>query len=215
MEDYADTLNHDVNNITLLCPHHHQMKTSGRLSRSILLNANANPKNRDRELTEKCSIGLVDAAQFAPFYAGQSYFLYHVNSGTLLHCVTVDGEPVIGLVVEDGVLLLNLVLHNLTGSVALISDRGEVAVSTENWDYRLEGTTLSIRSTPGDIVVELVYKPYGIWLKRGHFVGQKGSILDVCEHAIRGTLPNKSVLTFESNTYEGWGIVISEKGFQV
>ncbi len=185
IEDFAEVLKHEENNITLLCPNHHQMKTSKRLSKELLLERDAKPFNAERERTAKYAIGLVSAGPYAKFFAGGNSYIFDIVPGKLCPCITIDGVVVIGLTVEDGALLFDFELHNSTGTAAIISKLGEVCVSTGNWDYRLEGATCSIRSAPDDIIVEIEYGLDSIWLKRGLFIGPKGTSLEISETQAR------------------------------
>jgi hypothetical protein len=199
---------HKAENLTLLCPNHHQIKTSGRLSKDLLLASNANPFNKGKEKTAKSAIALVSAGNVAKFFAGGNTFVHPIVPGKLFPCVIVDDEVVVGLTVEDGALLLDLRLHDATGTETMLSERGEVSISIGNWDYRLEGTTLSIRSAPAKIIVELEYFDDGFWLKRGHFIGSKGTDLTISQTDLAATTANGTQISNSFNTFLGFGIKI-------
>jgi hypothetical protein len=134
IEENAEVQEHKKENLTLLSPNHHQMKTSGRLSKAFLLERNSNPFNKGGEATAKSAVSLVSARDFAIFLAGGNTFMFPIVTGRLCRSVTVDGEVVVGLTVSDGAVLLDLKLHDATGATALTSELGEVAISTGNWD---------------------------------------------------------------------------------
>ena len=212
IEEYADVQEHEEKNLTLLCPNHHQMKTSKRLSKELLLKCNANPFNEGKGLTTKSAVGLVSAGNLAKFFAGRNTFAFPIVPDRMFPCITIQGEVVVGITVSDGALLLDLTLHDAAGGLAVVGRQGEVAVSTDNWDYRLEGATLSIRSAPREIIVELEYFADGFWLRRGSFVSADGVKLSISETecvAARG----EEVYTFRSSTYLGRGISLGQSGF--
>jgi hypothetical protein len=211
IEEYAEVLPHTADNITLLCPNHHQMKTSGRLSKDYLLERNANPFNRDHDFTARVSPGVISTGWNAKFLAGGNTYVYRIVPGRVCPCITIDGEDVVSFVVQDGALLYNLKLHDLDGSVALDVECGEVAVSRENWDYRLEERTISIRSAPDTFIAQLEYWQNSIWLRHGYFVGQNGSILLISKTHMLIALPGQRARKkseFSFNLFVDRGIVV-------
>lgn len=216
IEEYADVREHEEKNLTLLCPNHHQMKTSGRLAKEVLAACNSNPFNLGKELTAKSAVSFVSAERAATFSAGGNTFIFPIVPGQLCPCITVDGEIVIGLTVEDGALLLDLKLHDRAGEAAIVSERGEVAINTGNWDYRLEGTSLSIRSAPRDIIVDLQYSSDGILLERGSIIGHDGARIMIADGKIycQSTDGKTNVLT-ECCLFHGCGIIVSRGGISI
>jgi trigger factor len=215
IEEYADVREHKAENITLLCPTHHREKTAGRLSKDLLKSHNADPFNKNKGLTAKSAVGLTSAEGAARVAVTDNLFNYPIVKNKSCPCVTIDGEIVIGFKVRDGALLLDLTLHDEAGGLALTSESGEVAISTDNWDYRLEGTTLSIRSGPGDIIVEVEYLPDGIWIKRGHFVGPKGTTLTISKELLEGTRTDGTkVAGMRRCHFLETGVIINENGFR-
>jgi hypothetical protein len=186
------------------------MKTSGRLSKDYLLERNATPFNRDHDFTAKVSPGVISAGWKAKFFAGSNTYIYPIVPGRVCPCITIDGEQVVSFVVQDDALLYNLRLHDLDGSVALDVECGEVAATTPNWDYRLEGRILSIRSAPETFIAQLEYWQNSIWIRRGYFVGQNGSILLISKTHMLIALPGKRTRKYEicSSVFLGRGIVV-------
>jgi trigger factor len=210
IEEYADVQEHKAENLTLLCPNHHQSKTSNRLSKDLLLKRNAKPFNEGHGLTAKSAVSLVSAGNVAKFFAGGNTFLFPIVPRQLFPCITIDGEVVAGLTVEDGALLLDLKLHDATGATSMLSERGEVAISTGNRDYRLEGETLSIRSAPANIIVELEYFADGFWLKRGQFFGANGVELTIHETELIAITAAGARTSHAFSLFMGGGITVDQ-----
>jgi hypothetical protein len=80
IEEYAEVLAHTADDITLLCANHHQMKTSGRLSKVYFLERNANPVNRDHDFTG-ISPGVISPAWKVKFFAGSNTYIVSYLDG--------------------------------------------------------------------------------------------------------------------------------------
>jgi hypothetical protein len=183
---------------------------SGRLSKDYLLERNANPFNRDHDFTVRVSPSVISSFWKVKFFAGSNTYVYPIVPGRVCPCITIDGEQVVSFVVQDDALLYNFKLHDLDRSVALDVECGEVAVSTANWDYGLEGRALSIRSAPETFIAQLEYWQNNIWLRRGYFVGQNGSILLISKTHMLISLPGKRIRKYEFSfsLFVGRGIVV-------
>jgi trigger factor len=167
IEEFADVQEHKLDNIVLLCPDHHADKTSGRLSKEVIRRFAAAPAN----------VGKDETAPYRPLMLAQSPQVEIGSNVWEWQCdPTQDGEVIllmianvriVGLALENGFLLLNVLFKDHSGNVILEIDRGEMKVSTGVWDYRFEGRLLTINSAARHISLQMQFSERGVNIVRG------------------------------------------------
>lgn len=109
---------------------------------------------------------------------GNSFTCEDQGYGTAMVPISVDGTPLIGLVMADGHLLLNLVIFDEFNAPVLHIKNNQLYYSTAPWDIQLVGTRLSIREAHRKILIEIDFKPPNkVVIKRGRFLRNGVEIL--------------------------------------
>lgn len=171
---YQDVGEHAAENLTLLCPTHHQEKTSGLLDAGTVRAANAEPFNRRRGRTDTAPHRL-SATWTAPRFvlAGNTFIWPGPFSAIQVH-----GTTLLGFRREDGGLLLQVRLFDSTDTEILTVDDGELILSTESWDIDWHGGTFVVRSAPRRISIEVDFSPPNlVKISRGRVV-HRGKIVE-------------------------------------
>jgi trigger factor len=163
--DYAVVRKHEESNLTLLCPLHHQEKSSGRLTVEAVSEANANPVNKRTGTTAPHTLYFGSGSP--KIEMGRNWF----SSEATLVALAVDGLPLLAFGREDGGLLLSLLLLDEFNFPILQILDNELIMSATQWDAQLVGKTLTLRKRPRDIALELVLDPPDrVVVTRGSFL---------------------------------------------
>jgi hypothetical protein len=167
VEDYAVVLAHDPENLALLCPNHHQDKTSGRLSKESIVDARRSPHNTTKAETTPYSI---ERTKTLRVFVGSNEIYALPPSDCSV--VWINGESFVSVHWEGGSFTYSVRVTDETGGMLLRIDRGALVVATDVWDYRYEGRTVSIRGAPGRILLEAEIADRHFGINRGWFVDQ-------------------------------------------
>jgi hypothetical protein len=170
MEEWALVQRHVAEEITLLCNQHHREKTAGLLPKETVKEANANPFNLQKSVSKP----------YTPHFSGkQAEIIIGSNSftcedqgyGTIMVPISIDGLPLVGFVLGDGHLLLNLAVFDEYNVLVLQIKDNHLYYSTVPWDIQLVGTTLRIREAHRKILLEVEFKPPNkVTISRGRFL---------------------------------------------
>ncbi|MEZ9074257.1 hypothetical protein AB4086_23035 [Vibrio splendidus] len=177
MEEWAVVKRHVADEITLLCDQHHREKTGGLLPVEVVRAANKSPYNL-REGNSK-PYNLHFAGTEATIEIGSNSFTCQDKGyGTAMVPVSVDGTPLIGLILADGHLLLNLVVFDEFNSPVLHIKNNQLIYSTSPWDIQLVGKKLTIREAQKKILFEIeFYPPSRVVINRGRLLRNGVEIL--------------------------------------
>ena len=165
---FATVQEHSVANLALLCPIHHQHKTSGRMSEETVRRARRNPFNQGSSMTAPAE--LVSGEEIEVRLG--SNIAYDTRAYSDFHVLFINGAGFFTIHHETSGVSLTLRVTDEEGNVLLAVDRGQLSVATEAWDYRFEGTRLSVRCASGDIVLDADLTDRLVQIHRGHFVDQ-------------------------------------------
>jgi trigger factor len=92
--------------------------------------------------------------------------------------ISVDGTPLIGFVLADGHLLLNLVIFDEFNAPVLHIKNSQLLYSVSPWDIQLVGTNLTIREAHRKILIEIEFQPPDkVVINRGRFLRNGVEIL--------------------------------------
>lgn len=170
MKGWENVHEHVADEITLLCDKHHREVTSGLLPREKVIEANKSPNNlkegKSKPYTlhfegDSCEID-IGSNRFATKAIG-----YTTESIPLI----VDGIPLIGFVLEDGHLLLNLNLFDQFNDVVLRIVNNHLFYSVNPWDIQLVGRTLTIREKARKFLIKIKFNPPNkIKIVKGRFL---------------------------------------------
>ncbi|MFZ5842563.1 MAG: cell division protein [Pseudomonadota bacterium] len=177
MEEWAQVQRHVAEEITLLCDQHHREKTGGLLPKEVVRQANADPFNL-REGGSK-PYNLHFSGTEAEIIVGSNSFTCHdQGDGTIMVPVSVDGTPLIGLILADGHLLLNLVVFDEFNQPVLHIKNNQLFYSVSPWDIELVGTTLTVREAHRRILIEIkFFPPNRVVINRGRLLRNGVEIL--------------------------------------
>ena len=166
IHDYAETGDNQAENLTLLCPTHHQDKTSGRLTRDAVLKFVENPHNGSKKFTASHFMPIV--GDTALFEAGTNRFEFSFRSQPgRFSAIEIFRQSILGLHNEEGHLLLDVLLTAQNGDPLVVIEKGELRVSTGVWDYRLEGRDLVISSPNQKPTLQCQFLRNGFSVRRG------------------------------------------------
>ena len=178
--EYARARQHDADGITLLCPGCHAKRTRNLLSARRVREANAKPA----ALGKRYAYSELEGTPLRPFikFAGM----------TLINCevpLQVCGFPVIQVEdaeLEGGPYRLSATFFNTSGIPSLFIRRNEWQVLADSWDVELVGSSVTVRTGPGEIALRLTFQVgEGLIVERlemlcaGYRLSGNADILDV------------------------------------
>lgn len=170
MSEWAQVHRHVADEITLLCDQHHREKTGGLLPKKIVQKANANPFNLREGVSNPYNLHF-SGSQAEIVIGGNSFTCEDQGYGTVMVPISIDGVALIGLILGDGHLLLNVVAFDEFNSPVLHIKNNQLFYSTSPWDIQLVGTTLTIREAHRKILLELEFSPPNkVAVTRGRFL---------------------------------------------
>lgn len=170
MAEWATVRRHVADEITLLCDQHHREKTSGLLPKEVVTQANQFPYNHQDSVKKPYNLHF-SGKQAEVILGGNSFTCENSGSGTAMAPVIVDNIPLVGFVLADDHLLLNLVAFDEYNNVALHIQNNQLYYTTVPWDIQLVGKTLTIREAYKKILLEIEFSPPDkIKINRGRFL---------------------------------------------
>lgn len=177
MEEWAVVKRHVADEITLLCDQHHREKTGGLLPVEVVRAANKAPFNLIDGNSKPYNLHF--AGTEATIEIGSNSFTCKDNGyGTAMVPVSVDGTPLIGLILADGHLLLNLVVFDEYNAPVLHIKNNQLIYSTSPWDIQLVGKKLTIREAHKKILFEIeFFPPNRVVINRGRLLRNGVEIL--------------------------------------
>lgn len=177
MEEWAEVKRHIADEITLLCDQHHREKTGGLLPKDSVREANKHPYNLREGVSKKYNLHF-SGKEAKVEIGGNSFTCQDQGYGTSIVPISVDGTPLIGVILADGHLLLNLVVFDEFNIPILHIKNNQLFYSTSPWDIQLVGKKLTIREGHRKILFEIeFYPPDKIVINRGRFLRNGVEIL--------------------------------------
>jgi hypothetical protein len=177
MEEWATVQRHVAEEITLLCDQHHREKTGGLLPKDVVRKANDEPHNLRSGVSKPYDLHF--SAKRAEIVIGSNTFTCKDQGyGTIMVPISVDGAPLIGLILADGHLLLNLAVFDEFNVPVLHIKNNQLLYSVSPWDIQLVGTNLSIREAQRKVLIEMEFQPPDkVVISRGRFLKNGVEIL--------------------------------------
>jgi len=184
MEEWAAVRRHVAEEITLLCDQHHREKTAGLLPKEVVREFNAAPFNFREDVHKPYDLHF--SGRSAEIIVGSNSFTCEDSGyGTFMVPISVDGLPLLGFVLGDGHLMLNLVVFDEFNVSVLHIKNNQLFQSTLAWDIQLVGTTLTIREGHRQILLEIEFcPPSKVVIQRGRFLRNGVEILVRPEHIL-------------------------------
>ncbi len=158
MNQWAVVKEHKAEDLTLLCDKHHKEVTNGLLPREKVQEANENPYNNG---AGKSSPWLLHyQGDSCEVEIGGNYFTTSSEGNVAQSIpVLVDGIALIYFIMDDGNLLLNMVLFDQFNEVVLQIVDNELFYSVSPWDIEIEGSRLTIREKARHFLVSIHFEP--------------------------------------------------------
>lgn len=177
MEEWAKVKRHVAEEITLLCDQHHREKTGGLLPKDVVREADKNPYNLRENVSKPYTLHFAGKEAKVEI-GGNSFTCLDNGYGTAMIPISVDGTPLIGLILADGHLLLNLIVFDEFNNPVLHIKNNQLYYSTSPWDIQLVGKKLTIREAERKILFEIEFHPPNrVVINRGRFLRNGVEIL--------------------------------------
>lgn len=156
--EFSKTKHHKADELTLLCPTHHALKTKKLLSAEQISHANKHPHNLKSGQVRTFTFDfLTDSPKFI---LGEQSFL---NSSrirpNLLAPILINGFAPFSFIVDTQGVMLSLEAQDQFGSIILKIEKSEVVFSTKNWDATFVGSTIKIWDQSELFCLELKHLP--------------------------------------------------------
>jgi len=170
MEGWAKARRHVAKEITLLCDQHHKERTNGLLPVKAVREANANPHNLRRGVSKPYDLHFC-GPEAEIEVGGNRFSATYKGYGTAIYPLMVDGVSLIGFMLGDEHLFLNLSVFDENNRLVILVNENELIFSIDPWDIQLVGKTLTVREAHKEILIELEFHPPGrVVVKRGRFL---------------------------------------------
>ncbi|HHR5900595.1 TPA: hypothetical protein ACS7XC_001497 [Providencia alcalifaciens] len=170
MEEWAKVKRHVADEITLLCDQHHREKTGGLLPVEVVKAANQSPFNLKNGVSKPYNLHF-SGVEATVEVGGNSFKCNDQGYGTAMVPVSIDGIPLIGIILADGHLLLNIVIFDEFNQPVLHIKNNQLHYSTSPWDIQLVGKKLTIREAHKKILLEIeFFPPDRIVINRGRLL---------------------------------------------
>ncbi len=211
MLGFAEVQRHVADEITLLCDHHHKERTSGLLPISEVEMANANPFNLRTGVSKPYDLHY-NGSECEAIIGSNRFSTKDEGYGTSMFAVVVDNIPLVGFVLADGHLLLNVNLFDEFNNSVLRIMNNELLYSASAWDVDLVGRNLIIRESLRKLLLDITFEvPNIIRIDRGRLLCNGVEIIIRPDHIL---ITNNSTL-FSGNTvlHTPLGLVIGETDF--
>jgi hypothetical protein len=168
--DWSTVRKHVAEDITLLCDTHHREKTNGLLPVEDIREANRNPYNLRVGVSKPYDLHYEGEECMATI--GSSYFTTRDRGyGTNMIPLMIDSVPVLGFVLADGHLLLNLFVCDEYNNPVLQIVNNQLVYTVSSWDIQLTGRNLIIREAHRKILIDIVFEvPNKVVINRGRFL---------------------------------------------
>jgi trigger factor len=184
MLGWANVQRHVAEEITLLCDRHHREKTAGLLPLAEVEQANAQPYNL-REGTSKPYDLHYSGTSCEAVIGGNRFTTADAGYGTIMVPVSIDGIPVLGFILGDGHLLLNLNLFDEFNQLVLQIRNNELVYRADAWDIELVGRRLVVREAQRKIFIDIEFEvPNRIVVNRGRFLCNGVEVLVRPDHIL-------------------------------
>jgi hypothetical protein len=167
---WANVRRHIADEITLLCNMHHHEKTVGLLPLDQVVDANREPFNLRTGISKPYDLHY-SGNECETIIGSNRFTTRDPGGGTISVALVIDGVPIVGFVLSDGHLLLNLNLFDNYNNLVVRINQNELVYSTSPWDIRLSGRNLLIRAAERRILVDILFEaPNRIVIRRGRLL---------------------------------------------
>lgn len=155
---WAEVQRHVADEITLLCDTHHREKTSGLLPAEQIAESNASPFNLREGVSKPYDLHF-SGSEAEVVLGGNVFRTQYEGYGTVLLPLAVDSIPLIGFILGDDHLLLNLNVFDEYNRQVLRIRNNELVYVPDSWDIELRGRTLTVREAARRILIDIQFEP--------------------------------------------------------
>lgn len=171
MVEYSEVRAHEAENITLLCLAHHGEKSSKRLPRQRVFDANARPFNLSADLTGGHPLSCFYGNEFSFGLGTNRFRSANVDGSARGASFYIDGGPLLSARVEESEILVRAVFRDLDNKVVLIIRDNELKVAVGVWDVLLKGNRMTIWWGARNIGLDMLFEEDGLYVTRGVIYG--------------------------------------------
>lgn len=170
MEGYAIVQRHVAEEITLLCDQHHKERTNGLMPLETVQAANTNPYNLREGVSKSYDLHYT-GAECEVRIGSNTFTTLDGGYGTFMVPISIDAVPMIGFVLSEGHLLLNLRIFDECNNLLLRIDNNALTYHPEPWDIQLVGRNLIVREAHRKILLDIVFEvPNRVVISRGRLM---------------------------------------------
>lgn len=206
MLGWAEVQRHVAEEITLLCDQHHREKTSGLLPLEVVRQANESPFNLGQGDSKPYDLHY-SGTECEAFIGGNRFTTMDAGNGTAMTALMIDDTPMLGFVLSEGHLLLQVNLFNEANELVLRIADNELVYSVSPWDVRLIGRRLEIREDLGQFLIEIEFEvPNVVRVLRGRFLRNGVEVLVAPDYAL--VTNNRTLISSNTMLNCGAGLVI-------
>lgn len=168
--EWAIEQKHEVNNLVLLCPTHHSSVTKGLTKEAQVRRYRASPFNLSNGKSRSNLPFFFEGDSCSVFMGSLMFKTEFQNGEGEINAISVDGIPIVGFVLQDNQLLLNLNLFDNFNNLILSISNNEILVSNIPWDMKFEGTKLTIYNSPRNLLFVINFNPPNLLIiEKGKF----------------------------------------------
>lgn len=183
MLGYANVERHVASEITLLCDQHHKERTNGLLPLDVVQQADKSPFNLREGVSKPYSLHFA-GGQCEAVVGSNRFTTQDAGYGTVMIPISVDGIPLLGFILGDGHLLLNVRLYDRFNNLILRIDNNALTYRPVAWDIQFVGRNLILREAQRQILLDILFEPPNrIVINRGHLLCN-GVAIDISPHGI-------------------------------
>lgn len=167
---WANAQEHKAAEITLLCDQHHREATTGLLTKEQILRANRTPHNL--KTGQSSALTLSYEGDSCEVHIGGNFFTTsYSGQPTESIPLMVDGIPLVGFILEDGHLLLNIIVFDRFNNIVLRIVNNQLFYSVSPWDIDFSGSTITIREKPLHFLTRITFEPPNkVTIDKGRFL---------------------------------------------
>lgn len=181
---WANVQRHVAEEIILLCDQHHREKTSGLLPDDAIREANAKPFNLREGISKPYDLHYL-GSECEAVIGGNRFTTADAGYGTIMVPLSVDGLPLLGFILTDGHLLLNLNLFDEFNNLVLRINNNELVYHPDPWDIQFVGRNLIVREAHRKLLIDISFEvPNRIVVARGRFLRNGVEVLVRPDHVL-------------------------------
>ena len=214
IEEYAHVKENKADNLILLCPTHHAAKTTNKMSKERLKEAQKNPYNASRPNTTGFKVE--PSKQLITLLGSNKVTGWYPDGKGDHYPIWINGKGFFVIHSNEGWLSVSLTITNEHGDILLQVIRGELIVSTSSWDYVYESDNIKIRAGLRNILLDMTLSDCKVQILNGMFfdktkdgfIVRDGALITYCDGNFRGF---STGCTSHCNGNGGWGLLNKNK----